>query len=98
MGIGQTAVVAPVYLSEIAPKSHRGLCCCIFAGSVYVGIMLAYFANFGVLRHIAGDAQNSWVRKTRLLQVTHILTASDDSDLVALYVCRADHVSINFQL
>lgn len=37
LGIGQTTVIAPVYLSEISPKSIRGLCCCAFAGSVYLG-------------------------------------------------------------
>lgn len=45
LGIGQTTVVAPVYLSEIAPKSVRGLCTCAFSGAVYIGIMLAYFAS-----------------------------------------------------
>jgi MFS family permease len=45
LGIGQTTVVAPVYLSEISPKSVRGLCSCFFAGSVYIGIMLAYFVS-----------------------------------------------------
>ena len=41
LGIGQTTVVAPVYISEIAPRSVRGLCTCVFAGSVYVGIMVS---------------------------------------------------------
>jgi MFS family permease len=38
LGIGQTTVVAPVYISEIAPKAVRGLCTCVFAGSVYIGV------------------------------------------------------------
>jgi MFS family permease len=49
LGIGQTTVIAPVYLSEIAPKSVRGLCTCTFSGSVYIGIMVAYFASWGEL-------------------------------------------------
>lgn len=40
LGIGQTTVIAPVYISEIAPKAVRGLCTCVFAGSVYIGIMV----------------------------------------------------------
>lgn len=40
VGIGQTTVVAPTYLAEIAPRALRGLCVCMFAGSVYLGIML----------------------------------------------------------
>lgn len=34
MGIGQTTVVAPTYLAEIAPRFVRGLCVCMFSGSV----------------------------------------------------------------
>lgn len=37
MGIGQTTVVAPVYISKIAPKAVRGLCTCILSGAVYFG-------------------------------------------------------------
>lgn len=32
LGIGQTTVIAPVYISEIAPRSVRGLCTCVFSG------------------------------------------------------------------
>lgn len=34
IGIGETTVIAPVYISEIAPKSIRGLCTCVFAGAL----------------------------------------------------------------
>ncbi|KAM0719969.1 hypothetical protein Q7P37_004104 [Cladosporium fusiforme] len=47
IGIGETVVVGPVYLSEIAPAPIRGLCTCAFTGSVYLGILIAYFANYG---------------------------------------------------
>lgn len=30
-----------------APASIRGLCTCVFTGFVYLGIVLAYFANYG---------------------------------------------------
>ena len=53
IGIGQTTVVAPTYLAEIAPRSIRGLCVCAFSGCVYVGIMLAYFASWGSSIHIS---------------------------------------------
>ena len=61
LGIGQTTVVAPVYISEVAPKAVRGLCTCVFAGSVYIGIMLAYFASWGSSLHIDKNSSNSWV-------------------------------------
>lgn len=66
LGIGQTTVVAPVYLSEIAPKSVRGLCTCAFSGSVYIGIMLAYFASWGSSLHISKTSSNSWVVPTTI--------------------------------
>jgi MFS family permease len=40
IGIGQTTIVAPTYLAETAPRAIRGFCVCMFAGSVYLGIML----------------------------------------------------------
>ncbi|PVH72815.1 putative quinate permease [Cadophora sp. DSE1049] len=66
LGIGQTTVVAPVYLSEIAPKSVRGLCTCAFSGSVYIGIMLAYFASWGSQLHIKEGTSNQWVVPTTI--------------------------------
>lgn len=61
LGIGQTTVVAPSYLAEIAPKFTRGLCVCMFSGSVYLGIMLGYFASWGSSLHISDSSQLQWV-------------------------------------
>jgi MFS family permease len=61
LGIGQTTVVAPAYLAEAAPRSIRGLCICIFSGSVYLGIMLGYFANWGTSLHISSHSSKQWV-------------------------------------
>ena len=71
LGIGQTTVVAPVYLSEISPKSVRGLCTCVFSASVYIGIMLAYFASWGSQLHIPTGTANQWVVPTTI----HIMFA-----------------------
>lgn len=46
-GIGQTPVVGPIYLAEIAPASVRGLCTCVFTGMVYLGVTISYFSNYG---------------------------------------------------
>ncbi|RFU79739.1 major facilitator superfamily domain, general substrate transporter [Trichoderma arundinaceum] len=51
LGVGQTTVVAPVYLAEISPPSVRGLATCFFTGAVYLGIVLSYFANYGCALH-----------------------------------------------
>jgi len=63
IGIGETVVVGPVYLSEIAPAPIRGLCTCAFTGSVYLGILIAYFANYGASIHIP-DSEARWLVPT----------------------------------
>ncbi|KGO52910.1 Major facilitator superfamily domain, general substrate transporter [Penicillium expansum] len=65
LGIGQTCVVGPIYLSEISPAPIRGLCTCMFTGAVYLGIMIAYFANWGTQIHMA-DSFNRWAVPTSL--------------------------------
>lgn len=61
IGVGETVVVGPVYLSEISPAPIRGLCTCAFTGAVYLGIMLAYFSVYGSEIHIP-ESYNRWVR------------------------------------
>lgn len=61
IGIGQTTVVAPTYLAETAPRAIRGLCVCSFAGAVYIGIMLAYFASWGSSIHISSHTDAQWL-------------------------------------
>ncbi|KAJ5771414.1 uncharacterized protein N7511_003465 [Penicillium nucicola] len=66
LGVGQTVVVAPVYLAEIAPASIRGLCTCVFTGFVYLGIVLAYFANYGCELNMGDNTHNRWLVPTSL--------------------------------
>lgn len=61
VAVGQTTVCGPTYIAEVAPKSIRGLCSCIFAGSVYLGITIAYFGNVGTALHYAEDDQKLWI-------------------------------------
>lgn len=77
LGIGQSSVVAPVYLAEISPKAVRGLCTTTFAGSVYIGIMLAYFASWGSSIHMGDHTPARWVREhfsgsERISILTHV--------------------------
>lgn len=60
LAVGQTTTIGPTYLSEVAPKQIRGLCGCIFAGAVYLGISLSYFANYGTALHMANDSRAQW--------------------------------------
>ncbi|KAH9208541.1 putative MFS quinate transporter [Leptodontidium sp. 2 PMI_412] len=78
LGVGQTTVVAPVYLAEIAPASIRGLCTCIFTGFVYLGIVLAYFANYGCSVNLGEKTIARWEVPTslHLMFATIVLTLS----------------------
>lgn len=67
IGIGQTTVVAPTYLAETAPRAIRGLCVCAFAGAVYIGIMLAYFASWGSSIHISSKTDAQWLVPNRYI-------------------------------
>ncbi|KAI2605628.1 putative MFS quinate transporter [Hypoxylon sp. NC1633] len=69
LGVGQTPVVGPI--AEIAPASIRGLCTCIFTGFVYVGIVLAYFTNYGAQINLGDTAHVRWLAPTSL----HIIFA-----------------------
>ncbi|KAL1876153.1 hypothetical protein Plec18167_005416 [Paecilomyces lecythidis] len=71
LGIGMTTVVGPTYLVEVAPKAIRGMLTNIFAGAVYLGVMIAYFANWGCSINISGSSRTQWV----LPQSIHIMFA-----------------------
>lgn len=71
LGVGQTPVVGPVYIAEIAPPSIRGLCTCIFTGFVYLGIVLAYFTNYGCQINLGDTTHARWLVPTSL----HIIFA-----------------------
>lgn len=71
LGVGQTPVVGPVYIAEIAPAPIRGLCTCIFTGFVYLGIVLAYFANYGCQVNIGDTTHARWLVPTSV----HIMFA-----------------------
>lgn len=66
LAIGQTTTVGPTYLSEVAPRQIRGLCGCLFAGAVYFGIALEYFAHYGTALHISNSSRAQWVIPTSL--------------------------------
>lgn len=66
VGIGQTTVIAPTYLAEVAPRSIRGLCVCVFSGSVYLDIMLGYFASWGTSLHISNSSSGQWIIPTSM--------------------------------
>lgn len=62
---------SPVYIAEVAPAAIRGLCTCFFTGAVYLGIVLAYFTNYGASIHISSTSHNQWLVPSSL----HIIMA-----------------------
>ncbi|CEP22975.1 qutD [Cyberlindnera jadinii] len=66
LAIGQTVVIGPCYLSEIAPKNIRGLANCIFAGAVYFGSFMSNFINYGCSLHIDTNSQKQWIIPTAI--------------------------------
>lgn len=46
LSIGASSVVAPMYISEIAPADQRGKMTALFQFNIVLGILIAYFSNF----------------------------------------------------
>jgi sugar porter (SP) family MFS transporter len=60
MAIGASSVVAPVYISEIAPAKHRGKMVIAFQLNIVTGILLAYVSNY-LFRGMGGESDWRWM-------------------------------------
>ncbi|HSK14295.1 MAG TPA: sugar porter family MFS transporter, partial [Phnomibacter sp.] len=60
LSIGASSVVAPVYISEIAPANYRGRIFISFQLNVVTGILVAYFSNY-MLQGFDGDNDWRWM-------------------------------------
>lgn len=56
LGVGASSVVAPMYISEIAPKEKRGQLTALFQFNIVVGILVAYLSNY----LIGGGGGDNW--------------------------------------
>jgi MFS transporter, SP family, arabinose:H+ symporter len=56
LGIGVSTVVAPMYISEIAPPKHRGRLAGMFQFNIVFGILIAFVSN----ALLAGIGPNAW--------------------------------------
>lgn len=56
LGIGISTVVAPMYISEIAPPQHRGRLAGMFQFNIVLGILIAFVSN----ALLAGVGENAW--------------------------------------
>ena len=57
LAIGASSVVAPVYISEIAPPKYRGRMVIAFQMNIVIGILAAYVSNY-LLQGVGGE--NDW--------------------------------------
>jgi MFS transporter, SP family, arabinose:H+ symporter len=46
LGVGASSVVAPLYISEIAPANRRGQLVALYQFNIVFGILIAYFSNY----------------------------------------------------
>jgi len=60
LSIGASSVVAPVYISEIAPPAHRGRLVIAFQFNIVLGILLAYVSNY-LLDGVGGPDDWRWM-------------------------------------
>lgn len=60
LSIGASSVVAPVYISEIAPAKYRGRLVISFQMNVVTGILLAYLSNY-LLQGVGGENDWRWM-------------------------------------
>ena len=56
LGIGISTVVAPMYISEIAPTKYRGRLAGMFQFNIVFGILIAFVSN----RLLSGIGPNAW--------------------------------------
>ncbi len=56
LGVGVSSVVAPLYISEIAPAQKRGRLVAMFQFNIVFGILMAYLSNF----LLSGIGENAW--------------------------------------
>lgn len=56
LGVGVSSVVAPLYISEIAPPKKRGRLVAMFQFNIVFGILMAYLSNY----LLSGIGPNEW--------------------------------------
>ncbi|PKX95683.1 sugar porter family MFS transporter [Aspergillus novofumigatus IBT 16806] len=55
-GVGFASMINPLYVSENAPRAIRGMLTGLYQLFITMGIMLAFWINYGSLLHISGPA------------------------------------------
>jgi sugar porter (SP) family MFS transporter len=69
LGVGASSVVAPMFISEIAPAKNRGKLVATFQFNIVFGILLAYLSNY----LLSGIGQEAWRWMLGILALPAIL-------------------------
>src|SRR5450432_1967344 len=70
LAVGASSVIAPMYISEIAPASLRGRLAGSFQLNIVAGICVAFLTNYLFIRHLGAD---SWRWMLGVMAVPAIL-------------------------
>ncbi|THH40593.1 MFS transporter [Neolewinella litorea] len=54
LGVGASSVVAPLYITEVAPANQRGQLVAAFQLNLVIGILVAYFSNYLIVNATSG--------------------------------------------
>ncbi|WP_456269086.1 sugar porter family MFS transporter [Kushneria sp. AK178] len=60
LGVGMSTIVAPAYISEIAPASRRGFLVALYQSNVIFGMFIAYVSN-AIMNSLMGDDAWRWM-------------------------------------
>lgn len=81
LGIGIASVLAPLYISELAPARIRGRLVAFYQLSIVLGILLAYFSNWALLQFSTADtasfASVPWLHKILVSEVWRGMFAAE---------------------
>jgi SP family xylose:H+ symportor-like MFS transporter len=61
IGVGAASVVCPMYIAEIAPARYRGRLVAVTQFNIVLGILLAFFSNYGIARLGLGATEWRWM-------------------------------------
>jgi sugar porter (SP) family MFS transporter len=64
LGVGMALIIAPMYIAEISPAAHRGRMVSLNQLNIVLGISVAFFSNFLILK--LGQSQADWAIALRL--------------------------------
>jgi len=60
VAVGAASVVCPMYITEIAPPQRRGWLVAVSQLNIVIGVLMAYFSNYLVVRLLGAENANNW--------------------------------------